>query len=211
MRELTSFTELTGSHARAAAASRTALREFFAAAEKIARPNDGIENLFLVLTRLADATWIEGTIRIEIRVVDDSMSVTIISDLGLSLWERVVPATVLAVSYDELRKVLYRYPGIALPLQFEEEDGALVLTPLFGSEPQHHEGEEELHELATAPHPRVSERPTVPPSFLPEIPIDAIAPEIAHNRPTTPAPADAEQAAIADAERHRDPRREDDD
>ena len=207
--ELSSCSEITSAHAKEAASSSSALRAFFMQIEKIARPKDGAVNLFLVLARLAETRWMEGHVRIELKPIDDVTSLVIIDDLGLGIRERILPPTRLNVPFTEFSEGLDRYPGIVLPLGIAEEGGTLVLVPLMARSEDLED--RALSDIEIAPEPRQSERPTKPPVGSQEIPEEAISPDAAQfTRPTIPMPADTADLAIAEANRPKDPRREDD-
>ena len=209
MNELFSCSEITSAIAKEAAASSTALRAFFAQLEKIARPKDGAVNIFLVLARLAEARWMEGHVRVELRPADEMTSIVVIDDLGLGIRERVLPPTRLGVPFKELSEGLDRYPGIVLPLGITEEKDAIVLVPLMARAEDLQD--RPLENIEIAAEPRQSERPTKPPAGAQEIPDQALSPEASQfTRPTMPMPAEEVDHAIQASIGPRDPRREDD-
>lgn len=209
MNELTSCSEISSTIAKEAAASSAALRAFFTQLERIARPRDGAVNIFLVLARLAEARWIEGHVRIELRPAEEMTSIVVIDDLGLGIRERVLPPTRLRVPFQELTEGLDRYPGIVLPLGIAEENDAIVLVPLMARAEELED--RALENIEIAPEPRQSERPTKPPVGAQEIPDEALSPEASqHTRPTMPMPAEEVDHAIQASIRPKDPRREDD-
>ncbi len=209
MNELTSCSEITSAVAKEAAASSSALRAFFMQLEKMARPADSGVNVFLVLARLAEARWMEGHVRIELRPAEEMTSIVVIDDLGLGIRERVLPPTRLGVPFKELAEGLDKYPGIVLPLGIAEEKDTIVLVPLMARAEDLEDTP--LDNIEIAPEPRQSERPTKPPVGAQEIPDEALSPEASqHTRPTMPMPAEEVDHAIQASIRPRDPRREDD-
>lgn len=115
---VTRIVELTERDIEQALESRDACRRMFERVSQIAAPNTGAPKLLLVFARMATAAcdWIDGGLRIEI-VGDEQVSVVdVLSEMGASFKERLLPAFALKVPLSELTRAVVRMPHMVKPL-----------------------------------------------------------------------------------------------
>ncbi len=127
---LTSCAQLTSVHADEAVASADAFRTFLTWAASVARPEEGAPKLLMAIARLADADWVEGSPRTEIRGDDSATTVAVFSDHGMGVSERLAPPAQLAVPFEEFTRAVELAPQLLGDLQVLVEDAAISLTPL---------------------------------------------------------------------------------
>ncbi len=87
-----------------------------------------LANVVRVLRR---CPWIDGALRMELQLADDSTTVHFFSGPG-SARERALPEVVLDVALDDLRTVMQRTPELFAPLVLSvvEDDDRLVFLAL---------------------------------------------------------------------------------
>jgi hypothetical protein len=97
---------------------------------RIAKPHDGAPLLLLLFARLATTAcdWLDGDLVIEMEVlVPFTTRVTIATELGPGLRERVFPTFNLGVPVDEFARAVRRIPQMIEPLLVEMESTRMVL------------------------------------------------------------------------------------
>jgi hypothetical protein len=80
-----------------------------------------------VVRVLRRCPWVDGALRLELQLADDSTTVHLFSGLG-SARERALPEMVLDVALDDLRTAMQRTPELFAPLIMSvvEDDNRLV-------------------------------------------------------------------------------------
>jgi hypothetical protein len=131
---LTSCAELTMEHAQDAASSASAMRAFLTWATAIARPGECAPKVLMAIARLAHADWLDGTPYIEIRGDESTTTLSVFSDHGLGIRERVVPLARFPVSFDEFARAVRLAPKLVAPLEATQRGDAVYLTPPSESE-----------------------------------------------------------------------------
>jgi hypothetical protein len=129
--DLESCSDLIDADAERAVASAADLQELLARCAEIAKSGEGAARVLMVVARLArgDVPWIEGEPRAElIPLGDEKTTLTLYSDLGFGLRERLVPDTTLPVPFAELARAVELAPGLVTPLEYRRERGRLVLA-----------------------------------------------------------------------------------
>jgi len=122
--------ELTSEHAEEAACSAESLRTFLARMEEIARPDEGCPKILMVIARLAGQDWVDGQLRAELSGDESATSLTLLSELGAGMRERLLPAvTFKDVPLDEFSRALALAPALAHPLRVRETGAKIVLAP----------------------------------------------------------------------------------
>ena len=127
---LESVGELTAEHAKAAASSSTAMREFLKRAAEIAKPGEGCPKVMMAIARLVGQPWVEGDLRVELSGDETSTTMNVMCDYGVGIRERLLPITRFAVPLDEFERALELAPKLVLPLRISDDNGKLILTPL---------------------------------------------------------------------------------
>jgi len=125
---LTSCAELTDDHADEAAESSEAMKAFLAWASRTAQPDDGAPKVLMVLGRLGRAEWVEGAPLVEITGSETVTKISIYSDHGMGIRERMLPVVHLSVSFEEFEQALMIRPDLPSPLVPMSKEGAIVLT-----------------------------------------------------------------------------------
>lgn len=172
-----SCSDLTSEHAKKAASSSADIRAFLHRMQEIARPDEGCPKILMAIARLVGQPWIEGDLRVELTGDDAHTLLTIICEYGMGIRERLLPASKFdGVPLDEFSRALHLAPALALPLRVNEEEGKIILAPLFTPEerlksvaPPSFEmedkslGEDQKKTAPPAPNPH--EHPTPPHGF----------------------------------------------
>jgi hypothetical protein len=161
--ELASCADLSAERAIDAASSPSAMRKLLARATQIAKPDDGCPKILLAVARLAEMDWIEGDLRVELAGDDETTTLSIMSDHGFGVRERILPAVRLAAPLDEFVRAVQLAPKLVAPLQVQARQGRLVLV-------QRDELEEErpsirIHQASLTDRPDPPERSSPPPPF----------------------------------------------
>jgi len=164
--ELPSCASLTSEDAKVAAASAAEMRKLLRRVAEIAEPDGGSPKVLMAVARLSGQEWVEGDLRVELSGDDASTSLSIFSDHGSGIRERILPETRLRVPLDEFSRALSLAPRMVFPLRVEEVDGKIVLVP-----------------LASDPN-----RTSLLPSL--DLEIEVSGPATPHARTTAPPPAD---------------------
>jgi hypothetical protein len=112
--------------ASASSANCRALLERFA---QIAKPQDGAPLLLLVFARLATIAcdWLDGDLFIEMEARRETTRVTVATELGAGMREKVFPSVVLDVPLDEFTRAIERIPSMIHPLVAEVAADHLLL------------------------------------------------------------------------------------
>lgn len=122
--------ELTSEHAVEAASSLESIRAFLARMAEIARPDEGCPKVLMVVARLAGQDWLDGELRAELTGDEASTTLTLISEFGAGIRERLLPAvTFKDVPLDEFSRALALAPALAQPLRVKDGGGKIVLAP----------------------------------------------------------------------------------
>jgi hypothetical protein len=173
--DLESCTDLTDADAERAIASAANLRELLARCAEIAKSGEGAARVLMVVARLArgDVPWLEGELHAELTPLgEEKTNLSLYTDLGFGLRERLVPDTALPVPFAELARAVELAPGLVAPLAHRHDQGRLVLARNATDE-------------SAIPPPRRQEDVTMPPASH-----DAVRASAAPTRPPT-APLDA--------------------
>ena len=190
--ELSSCSDLTSEVAKQAAGSSVEMRKLLKRVSEIAKPGEGCPKVLMVLARLVGQEWVEGDLRVEVSGDDKETNITIMSEHGFGIRERLLPLTRFEVPLDEFERALELAPHMMLPLRITDEPGKMVLTPLAVPEDR----------VKTVPPPEVAvdsaslgdgERTTAPPPADELQVVDEAEPyaEHVHDITTSPPPADA--------------------
>jgi hypothetical protein len=161
--ELASCADLTADRANEAASSAAAMRKLLARATQIAKPDDGCPKILLAVARLADMEWIEGDLRVELAGDDETTTLSIMSDHGFGVRERVLPAVRLAAPLDEFVRAVELAPKLVAPLQVQARQGRLVLVQRDASEEDR--PSIRIHQASLTNRPDPPERSSPPPPF----------------------------------------------
>lgn len=166
---LTSCAELTDQHADQAAESSEAMKSFLAWAARTAQPDDGAPKVLMVLGRLGRADWVEGAPLVEITGSETVTRISIYSDHGMGIRERMLPLVHLSVSFEEFEQALMIRPDLPAPLVPMSKEGAIVLTTSDADADAPELiaiDERSLHEQERKTAPPPPPTPTAPPPAL---------------------------------------------
>ncbi|MBN9165254.1 MAG: hypothetical protein BGO98_43060 [Myxococcales bacterium 68-20] len=167
---LASCAELTTEHAEEAARSASALRTLLGWATSVARPGGGAPKVLMAVARLAHADWLEGTPYVEIRGDETATTLSIFSDHGMGIRERVVPLARFHVPVDEFARAVRLAPQLIAPFQSAQRGEALLLSLPEMEEAGAKSGRESItiderslheQERKTAPPPPTTDAPPV--------------------------------------------------
>lgn len=228
---LESCADLTPEAAESAASSAKAIEALLTRAAEIGKPDEGCPKILLAIARIAGKPWVEGELRIELSGDDATTTITILTDLGFNVVERVVPAVTIGAPLDEFIRAVELARHLVDPFVPIVGDGTMVLaappsdddvgeiridTRSLASAPP----PSSPHEIKTAPPPPdnegarqslvlVSETTEAPPAAAAANGDVVPSGPNVHTRPTRRMNAlDPEMIRAATAKR--DPRREDD-
>jgi hypothetical protein len=126
---LESCAELTAEHAVTAAASSESMRKFLEWASANARPEEGAPKILQAIAKLGEASWVEGTLYIDLAGDDSVTKISIFADYGFGIRERLLPLARLSVPVDEFVRAVRLAPKLIAPFKAEHLAGSLVLTP----------------------------------------------------------------------------------
>ena len=163
---LHSCAELTDEHADQAAASSDTMRAFLAWAARTAQPDDGAPKILMVLGRLARADWVEGAPLVEITGSVTVTKISVYSDHGMGIRERMLPVVHLSVSFEEFEQALMIRPDLPSPLIPTSKEGAILLHQAEVDEDTRELiaiDERSLHEQERKTAPPPPPTPTAPP------------------------------------------------
>jgi hypothetical protein len=130
---LASCAELTAEHATAAAASAESMRKFLEWASAKARPEEGAPKVLQAIAKLGEASWVEGTLYIDLAGDDEVTKISIFADYGFGIRERLLPLARLSAPFDEFVRAVRLAPKLIAPFKAEHLAGSLVLTPANAS------------------------------------------------------------------------------
>ena len=163
---LKSCAELTEEHAEEAAESSQTMKAFLGWAARTAQPDDGAPRIMMVLGRLARADWVEGAPLVQITGSETVTKISVYSDHGMGIRERMLPVAHLSVSYEEFEQALMIRPDLPAPLIPTSKDGAIVLRQAEVDEDTRELiaiDERSLHEQERKTAPPPPPTPTAPP------------------------------------------------
>jgi hypothetical protein len=178
--QLASCAELSIVDAIQAARSAATMRQFLEWASRTARPGEGAPKVLQAIAKLASATWVDGTLYVDIGGDDYQTKISIFADYGFGIRERLLPLARLDVPFDEFVRAVRVAPRLIDPFKAEQLAGSLILTPPdVEAAPDSSERaiqsipieESSLtHEAITKPPPPVAEADTTtkPPPSIPE-------------------------------------------
>jgi hypothetical protein len=159
---LASCAELTTEHAEEAVSSASSMREFLTWATAIARPGEGAPKVLMAIARLVGADWLDGTPYVELRGDETTTALSVFSDHGMGIRERVVPLARFRVSIDEFARAVRLAPQLVAPLRAAQRGDAVYLTLAEGSdEPSTKSGHQSIRIDDRSLHEQ--ERRTAPP------------------------------------------------
>jgi hypothetical protein len=129
LHDLASCAALTTELAEEAAKSSSSLRSLFAWAADVARPGEGAPKILMALAWLLQADWLEGTPYVEVRGDEEHTLVSIFSQHGVGIGERVIPVTRLRVPVDEFARAVRLAPQLVQPFRAVHEGDSIFLMP----------------------------------------------------------------------------------
>lgn len=189
--ELESCAELTLEHALEAASSSASMRRFLEWAAATARPDEGAPKVLQALARMSEATWIDGTLYIDIMGDDLVTKISIFADYGFGIRERLLPLARLNAPFDEFVRAVSLAPKLIAPLDSERLAGSLILTPP-GANIEEDSAADSLDAIAIAESSLAEEAVTAPPPGV--MPVDPGSD--ADRAATKPPPSIPEQSGI---------------
>ncbi|MBX3229367.1 MAG: hypothetical protein KIT84_17895 [Labilithrix sp.] len=127
--DLETCAELTLEHAREAAASLVSMRAFLDWASFTARPEEGAPKVLLAIAQLAQASWIDGALYVDVTGDDAVTKISIFADYGFGIRERLLPLARLDAPFDEFVRAVRLSPKLIAPFRGETLAGSLILTP----------------------------------------------------------------------------------
>lgn len=127
--ELESCAELTAEDAAEAASSAASMRKFLDWASATARPDEGAPKVLQAIAKLGEATWVDGTLYIDIAGDDAVTKISVFADYGFGIRERLLPLARLSAPFDEFVRAVRLAPKLIAPFKAEQLAGSLVLTP----------------------------------------------------------------------------------
>ena len=93
------------------------MRAFLDWAVATARPEEGAPKVLLAIAKLAEATWVDGTLYIDIAGDDSVTKISIFADYGFGIRERLLPLARLPVPFDEFVRAVKLSPKLIAPLR----------------------------------------------------------------------------------------------
>jgi hypothetical protein len=132
VRDIALYTDLSAPPSSACERSptRDEMAELLASVASATHPPAGrLKALAHVVRVLRRCPWVDGALRMELQVADDSTTVHLLSGPG-TVRERALPEIVLDVALDDLRTAMQRTPELFAPLLMSvvEDDDRLVFV-----------------------------------------------------------------------------------
>lgn len=113
-----------------AVSSSSAMNALLARFEQIAAPKKGAPSILLALARLGTTAvdWIDGELIVQLTGDDTKTKISVLSDLGGGLREKVLKDVTLRVPLDEFVRAINRSPKMIAPLVTREIGKRIVLS-----------------------------------------------------------------------------------
>lgn len=105
------------------------MRSFLEWASHAAREAEGAPKVLLAIAALVDASWVDGTLYVDLTGNDSLTRISIFVDYGFGIRERLLPLARLDVPFDEFVRAVRLSPKLISPFRAEHLAGSLVLTP----------------------------------------------------------------------------------
>jgi hypothetical protein len=109
------------------------MRKFLEWASAKARPEEGAPKVLQAIAKLGEASWVEGTLYIDLAGDDEVTKISIFADYGFGIRERLLPLARLSAPFDEFVRAVRLAPKLIAPFKAEHLAGSLVLTPANAS------------------------------------------------------------------------------
>jgi serine/threonine protein kinase len=110
--------EMSEKDVMTALGSREDCKELLARFAEIAKPGTGAPRLLFLFSRMATIAcgWVEGDLRIEMKLDGDATTIDAISELGPGVRERLLPQVAIPVPLGEFVRAVERFPKAISPL-----------------------------------------------------------------------------------------------
>jgi hypothetical protein len=120
---LKSCMEMSEKDVMTALGSREECKELLARFAEIAKPGSGAPRLLFLFARMATiaCAWVEGDLRIELKLDGDTTSIDIVSELGPGLRERFLPTLTIQAPLSEFVHAVERFPHAISPLTLKKK------------------------------------------------------------------------------------------
>jgi hypothetical protein len=120
---LTRCMEMSASDVMSALGSHEACKELLARFAEIAAPRSGAPRILFLFARMATIAcdWVEGDLRIEMKLDGEKTRVDTMSELGPGLRERILPQVVIPAPLAEFVLAVERFPGVISPLTLNKK------------------------------------------------------------------------------------------
>ena len=112
-----------------ALASREECRELLARFAEIARPSRGAPRLLFLFARMATIAcgWVEGDLRIELKLDGDTTRIDMMSELGPGLRERLLSPVTIHAPLSEFLLAIERFPRAISPLMLKKKTSRRIV------------------------------------------------------------------------------------